>query len=565
MKEIVTLKAKPIDKPFIRVAAYARVSMDTERLSHSLTAQVEYYNQFIASHDDWIMVGIFADLGISGTSADRPEFQKLLTLCDEGKVDLILCKSISRFARNTLDLLRIARNLKAKGIEIRFEKENLSTFSDDGELMLSLIASFAEEESLSISKNVRWGTVKRFEMGIPNGQFIIWGYRWINNKLEIYEDEAKWVRYAYDVYLKGGSCQDVANHLNALGIKTYKGLKFIDSQIRTWITNITYTGNLILQKEYVYDPLTHRSKKNRGELDQFFVENHHEPVISMDIFNRAQAEKERRRTLGVFANKAINTTVFTSKIKCGKCGKSYVRSAKRNKAKYSAYGSMIYSWVCSQTKEKGGLCSGHIYEEKIKEVTAKVLGISEFNEKVFIEKIDKIVVFAKEHKLVFYFYDGRIVEENYTVLSHTISWNDERRALWSKLKATPEGVSKKAADCVFSCMLRCEKCGKNFRRFTIKHVDGEKFKRWSCPTNSTCHNHSIKETTLIDKTKELLQVNELTDDLILSTFSYIGIDDDTINYHFLDGKIKKVKFEEIVIRRWSKETRARREANKYGK
>ena len=253
-----------------RVAAYARISMESERMNHSLSSQISYYNNFIQRHADWQFVGIYSDEGISGTgTAKRDDFNKMIQDCEDGKIDIILTKSISRFARNTLDLLNTTRRLKELGISVRFEKENIDSLSEDGELMLTLLASFAQEESLSISENIKWATKKRFAKGIPNGEFIIYGYRWVDHKLTIYEDEAKWVRYAFEHYIAGDSCMDIVKFFNANGIKTYKGCAFQDSTVRAWLTYITYTGNLILQKEYKTSPIDGKRKKNRGELEQY--------------------------------------------------------------------------------------------------------------------------------------------------------------------------------------------------------------------------------------------------------------------------------------------------------
>ena len=159
-----------------KVAAYARISMESERMNHSLSAQISYYNGLIQKTPEWEFAGVYADDGISGTGiAKRSEFQRMVADCEAGKIDIVLTKSIQRFARNTVDLLETVRHLKDIGVEVRFEKENISSMSGDGELMLSILASFAQEESRSISENVKWGTRKRFEQGIPNGQFQIYG------------------------------------------------------------------------------------------------------------------------------------------------------------------------------------------------------------------------------------------------------------------------------------------------------------------------------------------------------------------------------------------------------
>lgn len=241
---------KPILKSKKKVAAYARVSVETDRLKHSLSNQVSYYNQFIQSNPEWEFVGVYADSGISGTSASkRPEFQRLLQDCRDGKIDIVLTKSIQRFARNTVDLLEVVRELKTLGIEVRFEKENIHSLSGDGELMLSILASFAQEESRSISENVKWGTIKRFKQGIPNGRFHIYGYRWEGDKLVIIEEEAKVIRRIYSEYLSGKSRLQIEKMFATEGIKTRRGYPWVDSNIRVILMNIHYTGNLLFQKE----------------------------------------------------------------------------------------------------------------------------------------------------------------------------------------------------------------------------------------------------------------------------------------------------------------------------
>ena len=196
----------PVVKQKKRVAAYARVSMDTERLQHSLSAQVSYYNDKIQKNPEWLFAGVYADNGISGTgTAKREEFNRLLADCEAGKIDLVLTKSISRFARNTVDLLETVRHLKEIGVEVWFERENIRSFDGDGELLLSILASFAQEESRSISENCKWGIRKRFEKGIPNGHFRIYGYRWEGDELLIVPEEAAVVRRIFQNFLDGKS------------------------------------------------------------------------------------------------------------------------------------------------------------------------------------------------------------------------------------------------------------------------------------------------------------------------------------------------------------------------
>lgn len=279
-----------------RVAAYARVSANSERMCNSLSNQVSCYREYIQSNPLWIYAGIYADKGISGTQTQkRDEFKRMMKDCEEGKIDIILVKSISRFARNTVDLLSTVRHLKSLGIEVIFEKENISSVSGDGELMLSVLASFAQEESRSISENVKWGTRKRFEKGIPNGKVRVYGYKWEGDTLEIIPDEAEIVRRIYAEFIGKKSPRTIAKGLNDDGITTRMNCRWSDFGIRTILNNITYTGDMLLQKVFIDDPITKIRKINRGEMTRYFVENTHEAIISKDVFDRAQTEFVRRR------------------------------------------------------------------------------------------------------------------------------------------------------------------------------------------------------------------------------------------------------------------------------
>ncbi|MCD7882768.1 MAG: recombinase family protein, partial [Lachnospiraceae bacterium] len=312
-----------------KVAAYARVSMETERLHHSLSAQVSYYSDLIQRNPEWEYAGVYADEAISGTSVNRPEFQRMLADCETGKIDIILAKSISRFARNTVDLLNVVRHLKELGIEVRFEKENINSLSSDGELMLTLLASFAQEESISISNNVKWGVRKRMQEGIPNGHPRVLGYRWEGDQLVIVPEEAEIVKRVFQNFLDGKSRLETEREFEAEGIRSINGCVMRDSNLKTILSNVTYTGNLLLQKEYISDPIDKKRKKNRGELPQYFVENTHEPIIDMETFQYVQDEMARRKELGALANKSLNICCFTGKIKCPYCGLSYMHNARK--------------------------------------------------------------------------------------------------------------------------------------------------------------------------------------------------------------------------------------------
>ena len=282
-----------------RVAAYARVSMETERLQHSISAQISYYSNLIQNNPAWEYVGVYADSGISGTSIKgRPEFNHLIDDCEKGLIDIVLTKSISRFARNTVDLLKTVRHLKELGIEVRFEKENINSLSGDGEVMLTLLASFAEEESRSISENAKWGIKKRFEQGEPR-RGRIYGYRVKNGKYIIKEDEAAVVRRIFQMFLDGDSCYVIANKLNQEGIKSYAGKDHHGEVIANMIRQEKYTGCTLCQKFYVRDPLTHKQMKNKGELPMYFIEDTHPAIISKEIFQAAQEEFASRYSVEV--------------------------------------------------------------------------------------------------------------------------------------------------------------------------------------------------------------------------------------------------------------------------
>lgn len=419
---------KPILSRRIRVAAYARVSLETERLEHSLSSQISRYSEMIQRHPGWEYAGVFADNGISGTSTERPEFKRLMAECEAGHIDLILTKSISRFARNTLDTLVAVRRLKNLGIEVRFEKERINTMTDKGELLLTLLASFAQEESRSISDNVKWGTRKRMEQGIPNGHFRILGYRWQGDKLVIEPSEAAIVRRIFQNFLDGKSRLETERELDAEGIRTINGCRFQDSSIKAILTNITYTGNLLLQKEYVTDPIDGKRKKNHGELPQYFVAGTHEAIIDRETFDYVQQEMLRRKALGPLANKALSTSCFTGIIKCACHGCSFIHNVRKNRAKNPTYnGEKAVYWGCGETKKKGGRCTTRdIPERKLKEFCAEALGIPAFNESIFREKVERITISGTRHVLMT-FRDGTTKEFDWVSTGHKECWTPEAR------------------------------------------------------------------------------------------------------------------------------------------
>ena len=522
------------------VAAYARVSMESERLQHSLSAQVSYYSSLIQQNPAWEYAGVYADDGITGTKTnDRTEFNRMIADCEAGKIDIILTKSISRFARNTVDLLNAVRHLKDLGISVQFEKEHIDSLSEDGELMLTLLASFAQEEVRSLSDNVKWGTRKRFEKGIPNGRFQIYGYRWDGDHLVVEPEEAKIVKLIYVNFLNGLSAESTEKQLEEMGVKSYKGQHFGNTSIRQILGNITYTGNLLFQKEYTVDPISKKSRKNQGELPQYWVENTHEAIIPMEVYQAVQEEKARRRELGVFANWSINTSCFTSKIKCGRCGKSYQRSNRKGRKDPDANYTV---WICGTRRKTGNAqCQNKdIPEPMLKEACAAVLGLDEFDETVFSEQINHIEIPAP-YEMVFYFKDGRIVPHRWQSTMRKDCWTDDRRA--AKGRYVQEHQLGPNSSC-FTSRIRCDQCGENYRRQRSRHKDGSFDSVWRCASSAKCSSPSIKEETLMAICAEALGRDEFEETAFREQIACIHITAPYhLSIHFFDGHTFEAQWE----------------------
>ena len=318
-----------------KVAAYARVSTDQEEQLTSYEAQVDYYTNYIKSRDDWEFVDVYTDEGISGTSTKHREgFNKMVKSALAGNIDLIITKSVSRFARNTVDSLTTIRKLKDIGCECYFEKENIWTFDGKGELLLTIMSSLAQEESRSISENVKWGHRKRFADGkvtVPFGNFL--GYkRGEDGNLVIDEEQAVIVKRIYREYLSGSTAVAIAKGLTNDGIETpgHKQ-KWHASTVRSILTNEKYKGEALLQKYYTPDFLTKKQKVNNGEIQQYYVENNHPAIIEPEIFEMVRIEKDRRLMLN---GKYSGTDILTSRIKCGECGGSYGAKVWHSSSKY---------------------------------------------------------------------------------------------------------------------------------------------------------------------------------------------------------------------------------------
>ena len=304
-----------------RVAAYARVSSNSEEQLNSYEAQKDYYTRFINAHTGWICAGIYSDEGLSGTSSkSRPAFNQMISDAVDGKIDLIITKSISRFARNTLDSLTAIRKLKSIGCEVWFEKENLYSFDSKGEFILTLMSSIAQEESRSLSENVKWGVRKRFSDGkysLPYAKFL--GYkRGKDGKPEIVPEEAIIIRLIYRLYLEGETMSGIAQYLIAQGIETPGGKEcWQRCVIKSILTNEKYYGAALMQKRFVEDFLTKKTRQNTGELPQYFVKDDHMPIVSEAVF----MEVQRRIEITTHHNPRLH--LFSNKLICGTCGGKY--------------------------------------------------------------------------------------------------------------------------------------------------------------------------------------------------------------------------------------------------
>ncbi len=372
-----------------RVAAYARVSRDTERLSHSLFAQTDYYSMLIQGNPEWEYAGVYADLGISGTGTERRDgFRRLMDDCEDGKIDIVLTKSISRFARNTVDLLGTVRHLKSLGIEVRFEKEHINSMDSDGELMLTILASFAQEESRSISENCKWGIRKRFqsgEAGVSNKHLLGYRYDEGQKKYVVIPKEAEIVRQIFQMYLDGLSLREMAGTLNEAGLRTVKGRKFGAVSLNGMIHNEIYAGDILRQKSYVADAITKNKARNRGQLPQYYMADCHQAIIDRDTYEKVQAEMGRRRATG---NPAC---CFTGRIKCGVCGTAYTRK------KSTARGKTYVYWICRAKKEAGKTCAGaNFREDELERICVQALGMDEFDGEVLRARVKGMTILGND-------------------------------------------------------------------------------------------------------------------------------------------------------------------------
>ena len=497
-----------------KAAAYARVSRDTQRLMNSVSAQISYYSSLIQGNPEWEYAGVYADCGISGTDiSKRDEFIRMLADCEAGKIDIILCKSISRFARNTVDLLKTVRHLKELGIEVRFEKEHINSLSEDGELMLSLLASFAQEESRSISENCKWGIRKRFqsgEIGVANKRLLGYRYDEEQEKYVIIPEEAEAVRWMFQMYIDGISLRHIAESMNQAGIRSVLGNEFQEGSVRQLIFNEVYAGDIRRQKCYMADTITKTKVKNNGELPQYYMADCHEAVIDRETYAKVQAEMQRRAAM------QNPTYPLTRKIKCGACGMFFTRRICRNDAK----------WFCRSKKEVGMACKSHNYLElELYKIFAEMLGTDTFDNKVFETSVKEIISMP-DGSLEIKFFDGT-----------TKIWNMPPPPQ-KKPKPKPE---RKRPKHLFDGKIFCGQCGRRYGRAVSESRDRHLY--WYCRAKSnhgvTCDSVNYPDSEIKEIFCGIMGQETFDEGYFLKTVERMVVQKTgSIDFHLKDGTVK---------------------------
>ena len=404
IKTITKMPCKTILAAKKKVAAYARVSSGKDAMLHSLSAQVSSYSKLIQSHSDWQYVGVYADEAITGTKAERPNFQRMLDDCRNGLIDMVITKSISRFARNTVTLLDTVRELKSLNVDVYFEEQNIHTLSADGELMLTILASYAQEESRSVSENMKWRVKRNFENGLP-WNCTIYGYRFDGEQFVVYPKEADIVKQIFNDYLSGMGTLKIAEKLNESGVPTRTNAKWSSSTILGMLKNRTYTGELILQKTFQNDYISKKKILNNGALPMYEVSDSHQAIIDDDTFTAVQAEIARRAKRYSVKYDKKKKYAFTGKLICSKCGKHYRRKTTKTRV----------VWICDtyNTYGKKACPSKAIPEETLEKICDGI-------------DFENITV-CDDNTLIIHLKDGSEKQVQWQDRSRRESWTDEMR------------------------------------------------------------------------------------------------------------------------------------------
>jgi DNA invertase Pin-like site-specific DNA recombinase len=401
-----------------KVAAYARVSTNSDEQYTSYEAQVTYYKKFIEDKPDWEYINVYADEGISGTNTKRRVgFNKMIADALNGKINLIITKSISRFARNTLDTISYVRKLKDNGVEVFFEKENLWTLDPKSELILTIMASIAQEESRSISQNVTWGKRVGFQQGKVSFAYKSFlGYKKEDEKIVIDEDQAEIVKMIYKMFLvEGKTATGIANYLKSKHIKTPTGktTNWTKNTVNSILTNEKYKGDALLQKTFTDNYLDHKMVKNNGQIPQYYVENSHPAIIDRDMWELVQIEIERRDKIGA---KYSSSDVFASKLICEDCGGFYGKKKWHSNSKYSRF---VYQCNNKFHKHKEKCQTPNLAEEDIKLKFISAYNLSMEDKERIIEDTYEVIALLTDTKKL----DDAIIEieEDIMVTSEIVS------------------------------------------------------------------------------------------------------------------------------------------------
>jgi len=415
-----------------RAAAYARVSCGGEDMLHSLAAQVSFYSGFIQTRPDWEYAGVYADEAVTGTKDSRPEFRRLIADCRAGRIEIVITKSISRFARNTVTLLETVRELKERGVDVYFEEQNIHTLSAEGELMLTILASYAQEESRSASENVKWRIRKNYTEGKLSGNIRMYGFDCKNGRLTVIPEEAEVVRMIYADFLGGMGKNAIMKKLTRLGVPTKTNGRWSENTVSAILRNEKFIGDMCLQKGYIADHITKQYRKNSGELPMFYVEGSHEAIVSTEDFEAVQAELTRRAA-GYPRKRTF--CEFSGIIRCGRCGASFRKKINGIGTKYAAA-----TWACATFTYRGKheCPAKRIREDILKEKCAEVLGLAEYDPVKFTAKVAAVTV-PDDGILVFVFKDGT---------ERTVTWeNRSRRDSWTaEMKAAAREHALKGDD-----------------------------------------------------------------------------------------------------------------------
>ncbi|MDO4355483.1 MAG: recombinase family protein [Clostridia bacterium] len=417
-KSIRTIQAEPTLPTRQRVAAYARVSSDKDTMLHSLAEQVSQYSRMIQSNNAWEYAGVYADEGITGTKEERPEFQRLLADCRLGKIDMIITKSISRFARNTVTLLKTIRELKLLGIDVFFEENKIHSLQAEGEVLLTILSSYAQAESYSASENTKWRIRKGFEQGELMNWRYMYGYNITKDSIEVDEFEASIVREVFSRVVASDSFRSICRDLNERGIRGLFGGKWSTSYLYQLLGNEKYAGNALLQKTYVNNHIDKKVIRNNGELPRVFVQGSHPPIIDQTTFDAVQVILKQNKAKRA-GRKAPEQCEFTGRIICPKCNKAY-----RHVTSNGSTG-----WNCSTYMAEGkSKCHGKkIPDTTLRSLITDLLGIPEYDAGVFSELVDSIYPY-EGNRLVFTFRDGTVQEATWKERSRAESWTPEMKA-----------------------------------------------------------------------------------------------------------------------------------------